>query len=113
MRGKEAHHMTNFWTTLICSRAARRTSTLGLVITLVGGLAIGCGDDDDGGGDSKKCDEAAMILENCDMEAEDLSECNAEAQAQADCVIKNPEGACSESLSSPESQEFFNCLVGE
>ncbi len=103
----------NRWMNTLCSRAAGRVSLLGLAITLVSGLAIGCGDDDDGGGDSKKCDQAAKILEDCDMETEELNECNAEAQAQADCVIKYPEGACSDTLSSAESQQFFNCLLGD
>lgn len=87
--------------------------TLGLLVTLVGGLAIGCGDDDDGGGaGSGKCEEAAKILKDCGEETEEVAECNAEAQAQADCVIKHPKGACSEDLDDPENEAFFNCLFG-
>lgn len=112
-------HPTKPWTTHIGSRSAVRASPLGPVLILVAGtLAVGCGDNDDdsrgdsGSVDSRKCEQAAKILKDCDLEAEDRGECDAEAQAEADCVIRYPEGVCSESFTSAESQKFFHCLAG-
>ena len=86
------------------------------LMTLVGSLSVACGDDDDdqsgSAGGAQKCEEAAKILEKCGQEPEEVSECNAEAQAEADCVIKHPEGACSEDFDDPKVGEFLACFLG-
>jgi hypothetical protein len=82
----------------------KRWFTLGLIVTVFSGLAVACGDDDDGEGGGDKCAEAEKILKDCDSEFE--TECTA---AAAECVIKYPDAACSEELTA-DVTDYIACL---
>jgi hypothetical protein len=88
----------------------KRWMTLGLIVTAFSGLAVGCGDDDEEGGDSSKCKEAEQIMKDCGQEF-DGSECSADAQAVAECIIKYPDGACTDELSQ-DAIDFASCASG-
>jgi hypothetical protein len=85
-------------------------TTLGLIVTVLSGLWIGCGSSSDSKGDASKCDQAEKILKDCDMGGDEPSDCNAEAQREADCVIKNPKGACATD-DSKEANDYLACAL--
>ncbi len=82
-----------------------RTTTFGLIMVFAGALTVGCGEYQD------ECEKAAEILNDCGQDTV-VAECDGKVETKrAQCVLDNPDGACSEELNNADALSYLDCFL--